>query len=158
VIPSQLPLFGTDPCRVSQAATWPGRFTALSAALPQANTYVGLGYLLSRYSLLPVGGGAPNSAEINVRVWDVPPTGDTVLITRGTYRFSVPAYNTSSGIVRIPLFGNHFKFPAGHKIRVDIAQVDEPTFRRSNQLNLILDPPTLVLPTRESGDRVLAGG
>ena len=147
------PLSGRG-CRPSQAPTFTGRYTAVSEPLTDARTFVGLGHVTVPYAL---SGGT--TATLNARVWDVPPSGDTVLVTRGTYRFSVPRYNLSTGFVRIPLFGNHFKLAAGHKVRLDLAQVDEPTFQGSNAATSVrFDPPTLVLPTRESGGRTLTGG
>ena len=144
---------GTVDCRVTRAPEFPGRYTAYSAPLPDASTYAGLGFARMNYVLA---GG--NTATVNARVWDVAPSGATVLITRGTYRLSVLAYDEPAGELTLPLFGNHYQFRPGHRIRLDVQMVDEPTFRRSNVASAFtFDPPRLVLPIREAADRVVPG-
>jgi hypothetical protein len=81
------------------------------------------------------------------RLWDVAPDGQTLLIDRGVYRFDVPRYDQQAGTIRLPLFGNHYRLGARHKVRLDLTQVDRPTFQPSNVPSSIrLGPPTLVLP------------
>jgi hypothetical protein len=82
-----------------------------------------------------------------------------VLITRGTYRLDVQGgYDTPSGQIRIPLFGNQYDFPVGHKIRLDLTQQDTPYLRISNvPSTIVFGSPTLTLPTRQSGTTALAG-
>src|SRR5439155_25399151 len=59
----------------------------------------------------------------------------------------------------LPLFGNHWTLAADHRIRLDLTQVDYPTFLPSNSLGAILTFPgaQLVLPTREAGDLTIPG-
>jgi hypothetical protein len=46
----------------------------------------------------------------------------------------------------------------GHKIRLDLTQVDQPYLRPNNEPSAIhFDSPTLVLPTRESQQETLVG-
>ena len=141
--------FETDPvagfvsggatCRESTTPQWPGRYTAVSPPLSAAGTYVGIGTVSVPYSLL---GGT--TATLHARVWDVAPSGKTLFVDRGTYRIDFPA-----GTLELPLFGNHWRFGAGHRIRLDLVQIDEPFLRRSNVPSAIsFAPPTLTLPTR----------
>ena len=69
-------------------------------------------------------------------------------MTRGAARLD-PAYDGATGELRLGLFGNHWRVPAGHRLRVDLAQADEPTFRRSNApASLAFTRAELVLPAR----------
>jgi predicted acyl esterase len=142
-----------EPCRES-AGPAVGGYTAVSEPLPSHTIYVGLGHVTVPYALT----GA-NTATLNARVWDVSPDGGTeLLMTRGTYRIDVPAYDTATGTLTLPLFGNHWPLAPGHQIRLDLTQVDAPFLRPSNLPSSIeLGPPTLTLPTRESGNLELSG-
>ena len=75
--------------------------------------------------------------------------GTARLLTRGVVRLDPPAYDEPEGELRLGLFGNHWRVPAGHRLRVDLAQVDEPTFRRANPpTTLSFTEAELVLPVR----------
>lgn len=139
------------PCRESPGPAL-GGYTAVSEPLPDATAYVGLGFVELPYTF------AGQTATLNARVWDVLPDGRELLVTRGTYRIDVPAYDTPAGTLRLPLYGNHWPFPPGHRIRLDLTQVDQPTYRPSNEPSgIAFDEATLVLPTRESGTSELSG-
>ena len=150
--PATDPLAATlPPCR-TPAGSAP--YTAVSAPLPDHATYVGLGKVRVAYELK----GA-TTATLHARVWDVAPDGTTLLMTRGTYRIDVPAYDTQSGELELPLFGNHWPLKPGHSIRLDLTQVDADFLRPSNEPSSIdFAPPSLMLPTREAGTRTLGGG
>ena len=138
-------LGGTRPeeCRTSEAAEWPGRYTVLTAPLGSPLETVGLGEVRFRYTLAP-----SVTATVTARLWDVAPDGTARLVTRGVGRLD-PAYDRATGELRLGLFGNHWRVPAGHRLRVDLAQVDEPTFRRGNPPAAIGFPRAeLVLPAR----------
>ena len=85
-------------------------------------------------------------------------------MTRGAYRIdgnaTPAAYDPlPSGTVDVSLFGNQWTLAAGHRIRLDLTQVDYPTFLASNSLGALLTFPNaqLVLPTREATEMALAG-
>jgi predicted acyl esterase len=137
---------GTQPerCRTSQAATWPGRYTALTEPLAAPLETVGLGDVRIPYTLAPA-----VSATVAARVWDVAPDGTARLVTRGAARLDPPAYDGPAGELRLGLFGNHWRVSAGHRLRVDLAQADEPAFRRSNlPATLSFTGAELLLPAR----------
>jgi hypothetical protein len=148
-------------CVESTAPTWPGRYTALSAPLPSSRTYVGLGSVTLDYQL--VGDGA---ATVDARVWDVAPDGGPeLLMTRGAYRLDELAQDdpdAPAGTLRLPLFGNHWRLKPGHRIRLDLMQVDESapfvgTFQRSRMPDTIsFSDADLELPTREAGAEQVA--
>jgi predicted acyl esterase len=137
---------GTQPerCRTSQAATWPGRYTALTEPLAAPLETVGLGEVRIPYTLAPA-----VSATVAARVWNVAPDGTARLVTRGAARLDPPAYDGPAGELRLGLFGNHWRVSAGHRLRVDLAQADEPAFRRSNlPATLSFTGAELLLPAR----------
>jgi dienelactone hydrolase len=141
-------------CRTDQGPA-AGGYTGVSTPLPDHTTYVGLGEVDLSYTLTP----AVTQAQLDARVWDVPPTGPAYLMTRGTYRFdTLNGYDTAAGTIRLPLFGNHWRLATGHKIRLDLTQVDEPYLRPNNlPSSITYGSPVLVLPTREAQQQALAG-
>jgi len=150
VIGSEL---GASPgrCQISERDQFPGRYTAVSQPLPRTATYVGLGEVKVPYKLL-----TGTTATLNARVWDVPPEGSgrpTLLMTRGTYRIDTLAYDGRTGTLRLPMYGNHWPLAPGHSIRLDLAQVDTPTYSPSEaEGSIMFDPPTLELPLRQASD------
>jgi len=148
----------------------PAPYTAFSEPLNRERTYVGLGSVTVPYRLTE-----GTTAQLDARVWVIPggsrenqdgspdcqsaapPPGCPLLITRGTYRIDVPAYDSPSGTIRIPFFGNHYRLRTGDVIRRDLTQNDAPYLRLSNSPSAIqFEAPTLTLPTRESGTVTLA--
>jgi hypothetical protein len=150
VLPGVLDIPVGQPCRTSPGPS--PDYTASSRPLTSASTYVGLGYVSVPYTFTGTTG------HLDARVWDVTPSGNTLLITRGTYRIDAPTYDRSSGTLRLPLFGNEYRLPVGHRIRLDLTQNDTPYLRTSNvPSSITFGPPSLVLPTRESGNKVILG-
>ena len=145
------------PCRASVAATAPGRFTGLSEPLTAERTYVGPGTVTVHYML----GGT--TASLAARVWDVDPDGRALLVTRGIYRLDTTGSGGADadpavGTLSLPLFGNHWRLAHGHKLRLDLAEVDASTFRPTNTPNsLTITDPRLTLPTRSAGEDILTG-
>jgi dienelactone hydrolase len=137
---------GTRPerCRTSEAPSWPGRYTALTEPLAAPLETVGLGVVRIPYTLAP-----PVAATVLARVWDVAPDGTARLLTRGAARLDPPAYDGPAAELRLGLFGNHWRVPAGHRLRVDLAQADEPAFRRATLPATIgFTGAELVMPAR----------
>lgn len=141
------------PCRASTNLPAPGRFTGTSDALANERTYVGLGTVTAHYAL------AGTAATVVARVWDVPPDGgDTLLVTRGVLRLDTGDGDRADGTLTLPLYGNHWRLAPGHRLRLDLAEVDAPPFRPGNTPNVLtLQDPVLTLPTRSAGDVRLAG-
>jgi hypothetical protein len=158
--PATDPIVGPDVVEPSQGCSTDkgpatGGYTGVSDPLPDHTTYVGLGEVDVPYTLTP----ALTQAELDARVWDVPPSGPAFLITRGTYRFdTLDGYDTAAGTVRLPLFGNEWQLARGHRIRLDLTQVDQPYLRASNSTSSItFGTPKLILPTREAKQQSLTG-
>ncbi len=130
-----------EPCRHSDGPAV-GGYTQYSQPLASTKTYVGLGFVRIPYVWT---GGV--SGMLAARLFDVAPDGTELLMTRGAYRFenAPPA-----GEIRLPLYGNHWRLEPGHRVRLDLTQVDSPTYRPSNLPSTFQFPSgvTLVLPTR----------
>ena len=141
-----------ESCVTSSAPSYPGRYTATSAPLPNERTYVGLGSVDLDYTFIG------NAGQLVARVWDVAPDGTTRLVTRGVRRID-PSFESSVGSLRVPLFGNHWRLAKGHRVRLDLLESEGPYLRPSNPANtLTFSPPRLVLPTREASGGTLTGG
>jgi dienelactone hydrolase len=130
-----------EPCRHSDGPAT-GGYTAYSAPFARAETYVGLGHVRVPY----VWEGAV-TGMLAARVFDAAPDGKELLITRGVYRLEL---DPQTGVIRLPLYGNHWRIERGHRIRLDLTQVDAPTYRPSNVQSAMQFLPglKLVLPTR----------
>jgi len=149
-------ILGLPGCRRSVAPVTlsTARYTGLSAPLDVPRIYVGLGHVDLTYTLT----GA-STATLNARVWDVAPDNSALLVTRGTYRIDSPRYDTLVETIQLPLFGNQWTLQTGHRIRLDLTQVDYPTFLQSNSASAVITFPDaqLVLPTREATDITVPG-
>ena len=130
-----------EPCRHSDGPAV-GGYTGYSPPLTRAKTYVGIGHVRVPY----VWAGAA-TGSLAVRLFDSAPDGTELLITRGVYRLE---NDPPSGVLRVPFYGNHWRLRPGHRIRLDLTQVDSPTYRPSNVPSSLQFPSgvTLVLPTR----------
>ena len=129
-----------------------GGFTGVSEPLASPLTYIGLGYVDLPYVFVG------QTGQVDARVWDVSPESQTRLVSRGTYRLDVPGFDAAAGSLRLPLFGNHWLLAAGHRVRLDLTQVDQPFLRPSTPpSSLTFTQPHLVLPTREAGETTLTG-
>jgi pimeloyl-ACP methyl ester carboxylesterase len=130
-----------EECRHS-AGPATGGYTEYSPPLLRTETYVGIGYVRVPY----VWAGAV-SGGLAARLFDVAPDGTELLMTRGVYRLD---NDPQTGVLRLPLYGNHWRLEPGHRIRLDLTQVDTPTYRPSNLPSSLQFPGgvTLVLPTR----------
>jgi ABC-2 type transport system ATP-binding protein len=110
--------------------------------LERGFTLVGMPQLRLRYRTL-----APD-VQLNSRLWDVAPSGVQTLVTRGAYRAVRPDPNGAEA--DYPLFGNHWRFEAGHTLRLEVANVDSPYLRQDNfPAVTTVDDARLVLPGRD---------
>ena len=130
-----------ETCRQSDGPAV-GGYTAYTPPLSGTETYVGIGHVRVPY----VWAGAATGV-LAARLFDVAPDGTELLITRGAYRLE---NDPQAGVLRLPFYGNHWRLEQGHRIRLDLTQVDSPTYRVSNVPSSLQFPQgvTLVLPTR----------
>ena len=66
--------------------------------------------------------------ELVSRLWDVLPSGEQRLITRGVYRLT----ENQTGTITFQLHGNGYEFPAGDTIKLELLGRDAPYYRASN--------------------------
>lgn len=130
-----------EPCRHSSGPAT-GGYTEYSPPFTSTQTYVGLGHVRVPYTWEGV-----ETGMLAARLFDAAPDGKELLITRGVYRLEG---DPQTGVIRLPLYGNHWRIERGHRLRLDLTQVDAPTYRPSNEESAMQFLPglTLVLPTR----------
>ncbi len=157
IVGSTLPLSPSTHggCTVGTTPAAPsGRFgyRATSAPLPAPRTTVGIGTVTANYTATPGATGV-----VAARVWDVGPDGTPLLITRGVYRLDFVYGDPLKGTMRLPLYGNHWQLPAGHRLRLDLQQVDTPTYKPPTGpvSRLTLTGIRLDLPVRTGGTQVV---
>lgn len=82
--------------------------------------------------------------EIASRLWDVLPSGEERLISRGVYRLS----ENQTGTVTFQLHGNGYEFPAGDTVKLQLLGRDAPYYRASNgAFSIEVSNLTVSLPT-----------
>jgi predicted acyl esterase len=69
--------------------------------------------------------------EIAARLWDVMPSGEERLVTRGVWRVA-PSEENGTATITFQLHGNGYKFPAGDTVRLQLLGRDAPYYRASN--------------------------
>jgi pimeloyl-ACP methyl ester carboxylesterase len=82
--------------------------------------------------------------EIAARLWDVLPSGQQRLISRGVYRLA----ENQSGTITFQLHGNGYEFAAGDTVKLELLGRDAPYYRASNgAFTVELSNLTATLPT-----------
>jgi predicted acyl esterase len=82
--------------------------------------------------------------QIDARLWDVLPTGQERLISRGVYRLT----ENQTGSVTFQLHGNGFEFASGDTVKLELLGRDAPYYRAANApfsvqvSNLVVSLPT----------------
>jgi predicted acyl esterase len=94
---------------------------------------------------------------LSVRVWDVAPDGSAQgLVTRGTYRV---AEGPGDGTARFQLQPQGYRFPAGHRIKVEVVANDAPYYQQSNVPAVVqVHGLELILPLLEAPGEPDGGG
>jgi predicted acyl esterase len=82
--------------------------------------------------------------ELAARLWDVLPSGQERLISRGIYRLG----EGQQGPIRFQLHGNGYEFPAGDTVKLELLGRDAPYYRASNGVFAVeVSNLTVSLPT-----------
>lgn len=91
--------------------------------------------------------------QLDSRLWDVSPGGRQRLISRGAYRLRP----NQDGRITFQLQGNGYRFPRGHRPKLELLGKDEPFLRPSNfPFSVRVSGVRVVLPTadrRRGGSR-----
>jgi hypothetical protein len=128
----------------------PGVASYISDPLPSDQTMIGATTVEIDFSFT---GGDPvqSGLQLNSRLYDVAPSGEALMVDRGVQRVS------HASTLTYQLHGNGWLFPAGHRIRIEIAQDDSPFVRFSTPpSSTSLSAVRLRVPVREGGS--IGGG
>lgn len=135
-------------CAVHSDPAGPGVATYESEPLESARTVIGATRVRVAFD---VTSASAEGVQLNARLYDVLPGGDAVLVDRGP-RILTPD-EVDAGVVAFETHGNGWRFAAGHRIRIELAQDDEPFVHRSDSptalSSLALHGVRLILPTRQ---------
>ena len=135
-------------CPVIQGAAGLGVATYDSAPLPSAVTMIGR----SRATVSLASATGSDLKQLNARLYDLFPDGRQVLVDRG-----VRSFTGAPESLEVDLRGSGWRFEAGHALRLELAQDDDP-YVKSSVLpsTLSLSRVTLSIPIREES-QTLAG-
>jgi predicted acyl esterase len=118
------PILQMDKCLTNSTA--PKQATWTWAVPDDGFTQLGLPEVEVNYAMSGV------DATVAFKLWDVPPTGDKVLVDRGVYRLSLAGGDTPSGIIDLDLFGNAWRWEEDHSIQLQVSQTDAAYLRPDN--------------------------
>jgi fermentation-respiration switch protein FrsA (DUF1100 family) len=114
------PIANSDACKEVKAETEPN--TANYTLTSPGFTLMGLPTVSATVKTIgPFG-------ELVARLWDVLPSGEQRLITRGVYRLA----DNQEGAISFQLHGNGYEFPAGDTVKLQLLGRDTPYYRASN--------------------------
>jgi hypothetical protein len=137
------PVTNSDACASVASRRLPG--TAVYERRSRGFTMLGLPTVTAR---VRTRGAFP---QLDARLWDVAPDGTQVLVSHGAYRF---APGERRGPIEFQLFGNGWRFAAGHKVRLELLGRDPQMFRPSNgSFSVRVSDVTTWLPVRERPSR-----
>jgi len=115
------PIAGTsEACKTVAGETEPD--TANYTTTSQGFTLLGLPTVKANVKVTGLYG------EIAARLWDVLPSGEQRLISRGIYRLG----ENQQGEIVFQLHGNGYEFAAGDTVKLQLLGRDAPTYRASN--------------------------
>jgi len=92
-------------------------------------------------------GTANGDGQLDARLFDVLPSGEERLISRGGYRLEEP----QTPQIVFQLHGNGYKFAAGDTVKLELTSSDSPYYHASNGAYTIkIKSATIALPTLEA--------
>jgi predicted acyl esterase len=87
---------------------------------------------------------AGNYGQIDARLWDVLPSGQQRLISRGVYRLT----ENQTGTITFQLHGNGYEFAKGDTVKLELLGRDAPYYRATNfPFSVEVSNLSAVLPT-----------
>ncbi|MGH2953505.1 MAG: CocE/NonD family hydrolase C-terminal non-catalytic domain-containing protein [Solirubrobacterales bacterium] len=138
----------SNECVVETDPAGTGVATYESSALPSEMTMIGATEVEAEFTLH----GPATGLQLNARLYDLAPDGTATMVDRGPRRVS--AAEADAGRVAFQLHGQAWRFAAGHRIRLELAQDDQPFVRATDVgSSLELAGARLTLPVREGGGR-----
>ncbi len=134
-------------CPTETSPAGPGVATYDSGALPRTLTMLGQTRLVVTHM------GTGNAKQLNARLYDVFPGGKQVMVDRGVKRIT-----STTGPTTLDLHGAGWRFAAGHKVRLEIAQGDAPYIKPSSEpSSLTIQGVSADIPVREPPPSVGGG-
>ena len=126
----------TDACKTVKAETEPN--TANYTLVSPGFTLLGLPTVTASIKTIgPFG-------ELASRLWDVLPSGEQRLISRGVYRLN----ENQTGTITFQLHGNGYEFAKGDTVKLQLLGRDAPYYRASNgAFSIEVSSLTVSLPT-----------
>ncbi len=136
---------GNDPCRQTADEEAPGT-VVVRGEEDGGFTLLGLPTVRARIDT------TGNYGQLDSRLWDVAPSGQQTLVSRGAYRLR----NDQDGQLTFQLFGNGYCFAPGHTAKLELLGQDDPFLRSSNPVppspfaSVAVSDVRVTLPTAES--------
>ena len=97
--------------------------------------------------------GAGAGLQLNARLYDLYPDGRQVMVDRAVRRLA-----SANGPTVMDLQGAGWRFPAGHRLRIEIAQDDDPYVKASVQPgSLVVAGMSMSVPVRGAGSTTIGG-
>lgn len=139
-------------CAVDTSPAGPGVASYTSAPLTSKATMVGA----TRVTVDFTATGQTDSMQMDARLYDIFPNGDAVLMDRGPRRLL--GAEAAAGRVTFELHGNAWRFEPGHRVRIELAQDDDPFVHRSESpSSATLSRVGLVIPIVEASETAAGG-
>jgi dienelactone hydrolase len=130
-------------CPVETQPAGSGVAVYTSSPLTSPKTMIGSTRVTAHFSASPGATGV----ELNARLYDVFPNGTAVMVDRGPRRLT--SGEVQAGSVSYELHGNGWLFQQGHRIRIELAQDDDPFLKSSSvPSSLTLSGVDLTIPVR----------
>jgi predicted acyl esterase len=130
------PIVNEDACKEVKAETEPD--TATYTVTSPGFTMMGLASVTANVKTTGLFG------EISSRLWDVLPSGEQRLISRGIYRLT----EDQTGTITFQLHGNGYEFAKGDTVKLELLGRDAPYYRASNGVfDIEVSDLTVSLPT-----------
>jgi hypothetical protein len=100
--------------------------------------------------------GSSDGLQLNARLYDLAPDGTALMVDRGTRR--IDPVEAEAGTTTLQLHGNGWRFEQGHRIRIELAQDDQPFVRATDiPSSLSVSGVRLAIPVREADDDIGGG-
>jgi dienelactone hydrolase len=94
---------------------------------------------------VPYEASSGGELQLNARLYDVPPSGDPAMVDRGFRTLTA-----QRGDAVLDLMGNGWRFERGHRLRIELAQDDDPFLKVSTlPSQMTLQGVSLRVPVRE---------
>jgi hypothetical protein len=126
-------------CPSGAGPAGPGVATYESEPLDRTYTMIGPTHVTVPYE------ASGSELQLNARLYDVPPEGNPAMVDRGFRTLT-----EQNGSAEMHLMGNGWRFERGHRVRIELAQDDDPFLKASTiPSRMALDDVTLRIPVRE---------